>query len=404
VCRTVRALRVLTLLAATLALAGSAAGLSLDAAQAQSPAPAPFTVTAASLVQKGQQLVWTVQSNHSFAADLARSGRSLCLLVEPAAGGGAVGMLCVGAGPHGPTLRYTHVTAHGDGPARRVAATVSRSGVNQLTASFTLAALGLEYRPLRYQVLSTDATGACSPAQTHSALGCRSLFPARERLVKLHPPIPVGCIPSGPAFVFGGRSTRREIALTFDDGPWYQTPRFLSLLEREHVVATFFEIGDQISEYGDGGAIERRMLRDGDMLGNHTWNHRDVAGAGAFAATEIGRASAAIRTATGGFAPCLFRAPYGAVSPALISQARRLGYTTIQWNIDPRDWSLPGVSEIETNVIDNARPGGIIEMHDGGGNRAETLAAVPHIVSALRRRGYIFVTVTQLLGQRVIYR
>jgi peptidoglycan/xylan/chitin deacetylase (PgdA/CDA1 family) len=92
------------------------------------------------------------------------------------------------------------------------------------------------------------------------------------------------------------------------------------------------------------------------------------------------------------------------VSPALISQARRRGYTTIQWNIDPRDWSRPGVSEIETNVIDNARAGAIVEMHDGGGDRAETLAALPHIISTLRRRGYTFVNITQLLGQRVIYR
>jgi hypothetical protein len=265
-----RALRVLTLLAATLALAGSAAGLALDAAQAQSTAPGPFTVTATSLVQQGQQLVWTVELNHSFAADLARSGRSLCLLVEPAAGGGPLGMLCVGASPSGPTLRYANVTAQGHGPARRVAARVSRGGVNQLTASFMPAALGLTYRPLRYQVLSTDTVGACSPAQTNSAQGCQSIFPARGRLVKLHAPIPVGCIPGGPAFVFSGRSTRREIALTFDDGPWYQTPRFLSLLEREHVVATFFEIGDQIREYGKGPSRRRRrrsIRRDGDQSG-----------------------------------------------------------------------------------------------------------------------------------------
>ncbi|MHB8659105.1 MAG: polysaccharide deacetylase family protein [Solirubrobacteraceae bacterium] len=400
-----RALRVLIRLTPPLALAALVAGFGLGAAKAKPSAPAPFKVTATILAQKGQRLVWSVQLNHSFAPGLLTgNGRSLCLMLERVAGGSVFGVLCVGAGRHGPTLRYMQVTAAGRGRARVISVKVSRSTVYRLTASFLPAALGLAYRPLRYQVLSTYALGACTTARTHEPLGCRSIFPARAKLVKLHTPIPVGCIPSGPAFVYSGPTSRREIALTFDDGPWYQTPQFLSLLEREHVVATFFEIGDQLSEYSEGGALERRMLRDADMLGDHTWDHRDVAGAGAFADTEIDQAAAAIRRATGGFQPCLFRAPYGAVSSALISQARGRGYTTIQWNIDPRDWSLPGVSEIQTNVIDNVRPGGIIEMHDGGGSRSETLAALPDIISTLRKRGYIFVNITQLLGQRVIYR
>jgi peptidoglycan/xylan/chitin deacetylase (PgdA/CDA1 family) len=81
-----------------------------------------------------------------------------------------------------------------------------------------------------------------------------------------------------------------------------------------------------------------------------------------------------------------------------------MGFTTIQWNIDPRDWARPGVGEIESNVIDNARPGAIVEMHDGGGDRSQTLAALPDIITTLRGRGYRFVTVTQLLGQRLVYR
>jgi peptidoglycan/xylan/chitin deacetylase (PgdA/CDA1 family) len=400
----VRALRVVTVVVMGLALAGSLAGSALDSAQAQPAPPAPFEVISTSLVQHGQALQWNVRLSQSFPADLAGESRSLCLMLERPVGGSVFGVLCVGAGPRGPTLRYMHVTAAGRGPARLVAAKVSRPGADRLTATFLPVGLGLIYRPLRYQVLSTYASGACAPALTQAAVGCQSIFPAQPKLVKLHTPIPIGCVPRGPAFVYSGPTRRREIALTFDDGPWYQTPQFLSLLEREHVVATFFEIGDQISEYGNRGAIERRMLRDGDMLGDHTWDHRDVAGAGAFAATEIDRAAAAIRAATGGFQPCLFRAPYGAVSPALIAQVRRQGYTTIQWNIDPRDWSLPGVGEVETNVLDNARPGGIVEMHDGGGNRSETLAALPDIISTLRRRGYTFVNITQLLGQRVIYR
>jgi peptidoglycan/xylan/chitin deacetylase (PgdA/CDA1 family) len=194
------------------------------------------------------------------------------------------------------------------------------------------------------------------------------------------------------------------IALTFDDGPWPDTPQFLATLEREHVVATFFEVGIHIPTYGEGGRIERRMLADGDMIGDHTWNHVDVAGGGPLAQTQIAQTAAEIRKVTGGFEPCLFRAPGGAVGPALISLARSMGFTTIQWDIDPRDWALPGADAIYNNVIANARPGAIVLQHDGGGNRSETLAALPREIDTLRREGYSFVTIPELLGLRVIYR
>ena len=150
--------------------------------------------------------------------------------------------------------------------------------------------------------------------------------------------------------------------------------------------------------------MDRRILADGDMIGDHTETHANVAGAGAFARSEITTAAAAIRRATGGFNPCLFRAPGGAVSPALISLARSIGFTTIQWDIDPRDWARPGTGAIYGNVIANAHNGAIVIQHDGGGDRSETLAALPREIATLRSRGYQFVTVTQLLGQRVLYR
>jgi peptidoglycan/xylan/chitin deacetylase (PgdA/CDA1 family) len=211
-------------------------------------------------------------------------------------------------------------------------------------------------------------------------------------------------VPSGPAFVNSGTTKGREIALTFDDGPWYDTPQFLNILEHYHVPATFFEIGEQISTYGEGGAVERRMLADGDMIGDHTWSHPNVSGAGAFARGQILRTASAIKTATRGFRPCLFRAPYGAVSGALISEARSLGFTTIQWDVDTVDWSRPGTATIERRAIGGAHPGAIILQHDGGGDRSETLAALPDEITTLKREGYHFVTVTQLLGQKLIYK
>ena len=387
--------------------AGPARSGAAASAGAAPSGAAPPAIDAASLTQSGQDLVWTVAMRAPFSpAAASAAGRSLCLLLERRDNGSVTGQLCV-IGPRAPggspRLVYQRVTRAGAGPATAVSATVIRSGARALTATFRPAAIGSAYRSMRWQVLSRVRSPTCI-APAPSPAGCLALFPARPALAMLHTPQLVGCTATGPALVYDGPSRGREIALTFDDGPWYQTPQFLDLLERYSVTATFFEIGRQLAEYGENGAIERRMLADGDMIGDHTWSHPDVAGAGMFAQDQIEDAADAIRTATRGFTPCLFRAPYGDLSPALISEARSLGYTTIQWNVDPRDWAIPGVAEIESNVIDNAHPGAIVELHDGGGNRSQTLAALPDIIDTLRGRGYRFVTVTQLLGQRLVYR
>jgi peptidoglycan/xylan/chitin deacetylase (PgdA/CDA1 family) len=227
---------------------------------------------------------------------------------------------------------------------------------------------------------------------------------SQAMLLRRHTPRLVGCSPSGPPFVFHGSSTRRAVALTFDDGPGPDTPKFVGVLEREHVRATFFQIGDLVARFGRGGAVERRMLADGDMIGDETWSHVDVAGDGTFAANQIRFTAAAISRATGGFEPCLFRAPYGAISGALIAEARALGFTTIQWDVDPRDWSRPGAIAIYRGVVDRAHNGAIILQHDGGGDRSETLAALTREIETLRNRRYAFVTITELLSQRPVYR
>jgi peptidoglycan/xylan/chitin deacetylase (PgdA/CDA1 family) len=283
-----------------------------------------------------------------------------------------------------------------------ISASVTRGGLRELNATFMPASIGIDYRPIRWQVISTLRPPGCVPA-VPARIGCYVLFPARPALADLHTPQVVGCVPSGSPFVNSGPSNRRVIALTFDDGPWADTSQFLDVLEREHVPATFFEVGSEIATYGQGGAIERRMLADGDMIGDHTWDHAIVAGGGPFASGEISRTATAIAQATG-FTPCLFRAPYGAVSGPLISDARSLGFTTIQWDIDPRDWALPGTGAIYQNVVSNAHNGAIVLQHDGGGNRSETLAALPQEIDTLRREGYRFVTITDLLGMQLIYR
>jgi peptidoglycan/xylan/chitin deacetylase (PgdA/CDA1 family) len=147
------------------------------------------------------------------------------------------------------------------------------------------------------------------------------------------------------------------------------------------------------------------MLADGDMIGDHTWSHPNMTAlAPAAQRSQLLDTLAVIRRATGGFTPCLWRPPYGDISPGLVRVARSLGLLTIMWNVDPRDWALPGVGAITSNVVSHARPGAIVIEHFGGGPRGETLSALPREIAALRRRGYRFVTVAQLLDLQPLYR
>ncbi len=351
----------------------------------------------ASIAQSGQDLVWRAQLNRPFtAAGLAQQNASLCLLIERISDGAVREQVCLV-----PAGRHSALVVSYGGRRRTIDATITRPTTTTVRARFLPPDIGLKYRDFAWQTQTTAVAPACGAPSS-----CTSVFPAQRRVLKLHTPRLIGCKVDGPAFVSSGPSRGRMVALTFDDGPWNSPPTsaFLDVLERKHVVATFFEIGDQIGTFGRGGAIERRMLRDGDMIGDHTWSHPNVAGAGPFAASQISGTAAAIRGATRGFSPCLFRAPYGAVSPALISEARGMGMTTIQWDVDTRDWALPGTDAIYNTVVSNVRPGSIVLQHFGGGPRYQTLAAVSREIDTLRGRGYKFVTVTQLLGYRLIYK
>ncbi len=372
----------------------------VEAAGAKSSKPQPFAITSSSLSQDGTNLKWQVELDHNFAPALLTSGhRSLCLVIERVKGGSVSGVLCLeplqDAKKAAPELVYQRVTANGRGPGHKIGATFSRSGAKNLTVRFGPGGFGLPWAPTRWQTVSGVSGKACGTK------GCRTYFPAKPALANLHTPAPVGCVPSGASFVTNGSRSRHEIAFTFDDGPGPDTPQFLDILEREHVPATFFQIGEQVATYGP--AVDERMLADGDIIGDHTWNHADVAGDGPFGASEISQAAAAIRGLTG-FSPCLFRAPGGAVSNALISEARSMGFLTIQWDVDPQDWRRPGTDAIYENVVDHAQNGSIILQHDGGGDRSETLAALPREIATLRARGYTFVTIPQLLGLKLIYK
>jgi peptidoglycan/xylan/chitin deacetylase (PgdA/CDA1 family) len=207
----------------------------------------------------------------------------------------------------------------------------------------------------------------------------------------------VGCRSRGRFAYLHGAG--RAVAIGFDDGPAAATRAFVSMLERARAKATFFVIGRQIND--SYRATLLRELRDGDALGDHTFNHPDLTRTGN-AYTELHSSLAAIRSASG-YTPCVFRPPYGAYDSSIIDVARSLGLATVLWNVDPRDWARPGTRSIVQQVLAQVRPGSIVISHDGGGPRGETLAAYPSIIAGLRARGYRIVTIPELLGFRPIY-
>jgi peptidoglycan/xylan/chitin deacetylase (PgdA/CDA1 family) len=213
---------------------------------------------------------------------------------------------------------------------------------------------------------------------------------------------PIGCLATGPLSARTHGPRRREVALTFDDGPSIYTRRFVQMLRAQGAVATFFMIGEQV---GSGyRSILREELRDGDALGDHTWTHPNLTGLSAGAVRGQLSFTKSRIAAVSGYTPCLFRPPYGSYDSTVVSVARSLGLATITWEVDPADYTLPGSSAIAQRVLAQVQLGSIVLSHDGGGPRLQTLDAYPRIIAALRARGYRFVTVPQLLGLRGIYR
>ena len=183
---------------------------------------------------------------------------------------------------------------------------------------------------------------------------------------------------------------RKAIALTIDDGPSpVYTPQVLRLLEKHKVTATFSMIGTEVDA---NRGVARDVAAAGHTIANHTWTHPDLALLGPTAiAEQMDRTSHAIHHVTGRV-PTLFRAPYGAWSPAVFQHCARTGMTPVDWSVDPRDWARPGVTSIVSNIMRNTRTGSIILEHDGGGDRAETVAALKIVLPRLLAAGYHFRT------------
>lgn len=211
-------------------------------------------------------------------------------------------------------------------------------------------------------------------------------------------PTPLPTIPATlrNASFFHGNEQRPEIALTFDDGPSpLYTEQILQILQSYHIHATFFEIGQQVQGYPK---LAREVIAAGNLIGNHSWNHPQLTLlTAAQIQWQMNTTNQIIQQATGE-KPFLMRPPYGAINPFVRTELAQMGFLPVLWNIDTVDWSLPGTSTIINTAVSQAHNGAIILMHDGGGNRSETVAALPTIITALQQRGFRFVTIQDMLA------
>ncbi|WP_138497737.1 polysaccharide deacetylase family protein [Nostoc sp. PA-18-2419] len=186
----------------------------------------------------------------------------------------------------------------------------------------------------------------------------------------------------------------KAIALTFDDGPWPQsTKQVLDILKSNNIKGTFFVIGQNLKNYPELG---KEIVAQGHVIANHTWHHWYHFFNQQAAAFEIDRTEDLIYQVTG-VKTTLFRPPGGIMHNGLVGYAKGQKYTVVLWSADSTDYKQPAVPKLINNVIKDSRSGGIVLMHDGGGNRSKTVQALPVIISNFRKQGYRFVTIPELL-------
>ncbi len=188
----------------------------------------------------------------------------------------------------------------------------------------------------------------------------------------------------------------KVVALTFDDGPTLNiTPQVLDVLKKNNIKATFFLIGQNLKNLPQ---IAQQIVADGHALGNHTWHHwRKLMMA--FTASHEIEDTATLIYETTGVKTSLFRPPNGFLHNGLADYALTKRDAVVLWSVDSQDWrgSRISVEQLVKGVVEKVKPGGIILMHDGGGDRSRTVQALPQIIEQLTTRGYKFVSVPELM-------
>lgn len=191
-------------------------------------------------------------------------------------------------------------------------------------------------------------------------------------------------------------TNEKALALTYDDGP--NPPYTESLLDVLHefdAKATFFTIGKNVE---NNLATAHRIVAEGHELGNHSYSHQKLVNINLDTIrSEIQKADNIISD-LGGQSDIHFRAPLGLKRVRLPWELARRKKTNILWNVDPKDYETPGPEKIADRIVNNVEPGSIVLLHDGGGDRSQTVAATKIVLQKLQQKGYQFKTISELLA------
>jgi len=195
---------------------------------------------------------------------------------------------------------------------------------------------------------------------------------------------------------------KSQVALTFDDGPSEHTPLILDILKQYDVRATFFVVGINAERHPD---MIKRIADEGHIIGNHTYSHSVWSSikTPSHIATELDSTAHLIYRFSGVYST-LFRPPHGWDSPWMLRQCGKMGYTTVKWTVDPKDWRHPTPAKIVTRIMNDVRNNGIILLHDGHQSEEspdihETIEALPILIETLTNKGFIFVGIDAITGK-----
>lgn len=291
---------------------------------------------------------------------------------------------------------------------RHLLPAVAAAVVASLTSIFLLGhSLGVSFqddsRPVTNQGLVTDPTGMATSAADPTGAGDPAAMSTASAAAPGIPgagPTPAGGtqapnadtdpgralpVADGP---FGSLQTTGtdQVALTLDDGPDPNyTPQALKVLRQHGVKATFCLIGSRAQEYPE---LVRAIVADGHTLCNHSWSHDMELGSRSTAAilADLTRTNRAILAAAPNAQVRYFRQPGGMWTSRVVATARQLGMTSLHWAVDPQDWREPSPEQITSQVLDETAAGSIVLLHDGGGNRQNTITALTPILSDLTSR------------------
>ncbi len=269
-------------------------------------------------------------------------------------------------------------------------ASIDRPEPNQLRVTIPLSELGLPPGEYRFRFVTSDGSCGSTPDQS-----CVDRLPeGGEGDFEIHTPIMASCTGTDGIQLRYGPRDRKQVALTFDDGPSVSTPQILEILEQKRADGTFFLLGNAVERNPE---LAREIVLHGSEVANHSMKHDSFP-----ASDDLEATNDVVEDATG-LRPCSFRPPYGQVDAPLTKRAAKADMNTVLWDVDTEDWTdFSSVDSVVAGTMANAQPGSIILMHDGGDAvREKTIESLPLIIDGLRSQGYSFVTVSELLGNRV---